>query len=200
MMRKATVIVTLILALVTGCWGAAPRGKSAVAVGRNLLKLEYGRPSLEGRSFEELMTNLPKDRIWRAGSDQVTTFSTTVDLLIGDKKVPAGKYSVYLHIPREGTFSLLLNSTLGQPLSRIWNAAPKHLAQELWPHFSYSEEILETETARIPMTPAELSEPVDQWTMTLSSTRLGAQLTLSWGTQSWRVDIQAAKPKEGSGH
>ncbi len=28
MMRKATVIVTLILALVTWCWGAAPRGKS----------------------------------------------------------------------------------------------------------------------------------------------------------------------------
>lgn len=200
MMRKATVVIALVLTLASWCWGAAPRGKSEVAVGRNLLKLEYGRPSLEGRSFEELTKDLPKDRIWRAGADQITTFSTIADLLIGGRKVPAGKYSVYIHIPAEGPFSLLLNSTLGQPLSAIWNAAPENMAQEPWPHFSYSREILETETARIAMTPSDLAEPVDRWTMTLDSTRYGAELTVSWGTQSWRVDIQAAQPREGSGH
>ena len=49
------------------------------------------------------MKQLPADRIWRAGENQVTTFTTEADVTIGGKTVPAGKYSVYVHAARRAT-------------------------------------------------------------------------------------------------
>ena len=42
------------------------------------------------------MAQLPADRVWRAGVDQVTTLTTEADLMVGGKRVPAGKYTLYV--------------------------------------------------------------------------------------------------------
>ena len=61
----------------------APRETVTASIGGGEVSVEYGRPSLKGREFTELMSKLPPDRMWRAGSEQVTTFSTSVPLSMG---------------------------------------------------------------------------------------------------------------------
>ena len=52
------------------------------------MAIEYGRPASAGRTVEALTAQLPADRIWRAGENQVTTLTTDTDVMIGDKRVP----------------------------------------------------------------------------------------------------------------
>ena len=178
----------------------APRETVTVKVGGGEVSVEYGRPSLKGRDFEALMSKLPSDRMWRAGSEQVTTFSTSVPLMVGDKPVPAGKYSVYVHCPEDvsnGKFALVLNKVLGQPLKDIWAAAPAVVANEPWPHFEYTKQIGDQEVARVPMSRGK-GNSADLFTITLTKAAAGATLNMAWGTELWSVGLKTA-PAEGSG-
>ncbi len=169
----------------------APRETVSVAVGAKKVSIEYGRPSLKGRTFDELVQQLPSERIWRAGVNQVTTFSTEGDILVGDSKVPAGKYSLYLHVPEGGDCSLVLNSDLGVPLGKIWSEAPPNLANEPWPYLEdYQKNIGAKEVARTTMTRAPASTTVDLFTISLAPNKSGAVLMLSWGDRSFRVDLK----------
>lgn len=178
----------------------APRETVKVSVGGGEVAVEYGRPSLKGRDFNELMSKLPPDRMWRAGSEQVTTLSSSVPLSIGGQMVPAGKYSLYVHCPedlRNGSFSLVLNRVLGQPLKDIWAAAPPAVANEPWPHFKYAEEIADQEVVRAPMRRGKGSA-VDLFTITLTKAASGAALNMAWATELWSLEIAPASA-EGSG-
>ena len=48
--------------------------------------VDYGRPALKGRKLDELLKQLPADRIWRAGENQVTTLTTEGDILVGGRR------------------------------------------------------------------------------------------------------------------
>lgn len=171
---------------------SAPRETVTANLNGKKVSVEYGRPSLKGRSFEELIKGLPADRMWRAGSEQVTTLTTEADVIIGGKKLSAGKYSLYIHCPEDGNYSLAVNSNLGQPLGKIWAAAPENLKNEPWPHFSYQKEIGDKEVARVPLKKGTASG-VDLFTFAFNENGDGAALTISWGDQSWSVDISAAQ-------
>jgi hypothetical protein len=131
--------------------------------------------------------------MWRAGSEQVTTLTSETDVYIGDKKVPAGKYSLYVYCPAEGEYALAVNSVVGQPLSKIWGEAPDELKNEPWPHFAYSKEIADSEVARVPMKEAKTDGPVDMFTIALKEKGDGAVMKLAWGEAAWTVPVKAAK-------
>ena len=107
------------LATVLACAAAAafaqqnPRGAASTSVGGKKLAVDYGRPALKGRSLDELLKQLPADRMWRAGENQVSTISLEGDAMIGGKKVAAGKYSVYVHAGENKQWELVLNRDLG---------------------------------------------------------------------------------------
>jgi hypothetical protein len=170
-----------------------PRDNPSVMVGGKKVAVEYGQPSLGGRAFDELMKQLPEDRIWRAGTNQVTTLATDLALMVGDKKVPAGKYSVYVHCPEQGDYALVLNKVLGQPLGKLWAEAPDHLKNEPWPHMSYTKEIGDQEAARVTMKKVAVDQPADRFTIKLAEVQGGAQMTLLWGDRAWAVDLKAVK-------
>lgn len=168
------------------------RDTATTTIGGKKVVIEYGRPALKGRSFGELMKQLPGDRIWRAGAGQVTTVATETDLLIGAKKVPAGEYSLYVHCPEKGDYSMVLNSDLGQPLGKIWPAAPPSQANDPYPHFEYTKEIGNKEAVRASM--KKVTAPASELlTFAFKASGAGAVLTLSWGDQAWAIDIQPAK-------
>src|SRR5687768_15025359 len=102
----------------------APRETVTALLNGKKVAVEYGRPALAGRKMSDLLGQLPADRIWRAGVDQATTLTTETDLMIGGKRVPAGKYTVYVHAPATGDYSLVLNSDPGIALKKIFPAAP----------------------------------------------------------------------------
>ena len=192
--RFLPAIAFLAMAAVVFAQGeAAKRGTASATVNGEKVSIDYGRPELKGRSVDELTSQLPEDRMWRAGMNQVTMLETGTALMIGGKKVPAGKYSVYVHAPEKGDWELVLNSALGQPLGKVWSEAPENLKKELWPHFKYSEEIADKEVVRTALKKGQVNPPVDLFTMDLKSAGDGAKLMMSWGSSSWTADLAPAK-------
>jgi hypothetical protein len=186
--------VAALLALGTAASAQAPaRGAAAATVNGKKVTIDYGRPSLKGRSMDDLLKQLPADRIWRAGENQVTTLTTETDLVVGGKPVKAGKYSVYVHAPATGDWSLVLNSDLGIPLVKLWDKAPENMKNEPWPHLEGYTNVASKEVARAPMTAGKSAAPAEEFTISLAPKADAAALTLAWGEKTWSADLKAAK-------
>jgi hypothetical protein len=71
----------------------------------------YNRPSKKGREIFGAL--VPYDQVWRTGANEATVFSTTKALTIGEKTLPAGKYSVWT-IPQADQWTVIFNSEYGQ--------------------------------------------------------------------------------------
>ena len=169
----------------------APRGTATAMVGGKSVTIDYGRPALKGRTIDALLAQLPEDRMWRAGENQVTTFTTAGPLLIGGKRVPAGTYSLYVHAPVSGPWALVLNTDKGVPLGSIFAAAPPELKNAPWPHIrDYQKSIAATEVVRANMTQSAVSAPEDLFTIRLAPLGKGAVVGLAWGSQSWSIPIE----------
>jgi hypothetical protein len=192
--RLAALAALTSLSLVGSALAQTPRGAAAATVGTSKVTIDYGRPALKGRDLDVLMKDLPADRIWRAGENQVTTLTTDAPVAIGGKTVPAGKYSVYVHAGEKGAWALVLNRDLGVPLGKIWDKAPENLKNEPWPHYTdYTKEIGSTEVVRAAMKPAKPGAPADLFTITFAQKQKGADLNMAWGKEAWSVEVQPAK-------
>jgi len=170
-----------------------PRETATALLNGKKVAVEYGRPALGGRKMAELLTQLPADRIWRAGMDQATTLTTEGDITVGGKRVPAGKYTLYVHAPATGDYSLALNSDPGIALKLIFPAAPPAVADALWPRLDGYDKVKEKEVLRVPLRKGTAAEPMDRFLIGLAPARDGASsITLTWGGESWSTDIKAA--------
>jgi hypothetical protein len=191
--RFASLAVLLTSASLALAQGGASRGSASATIGGKKVTIDYGRPSLKGRSFADLTKDLPSDRVWRAGMNQVTTLSTETALTVGGKKVAPGKYSVYVHVPTSGDWSLILNSDLGVPLGQIYDQAPPNMKNEPWPYMEdYTAKIGTKEAVRVAMKKSA-GKSEEMLTYTLTPSGNGATLTIAWGDQAWSTDLQAAK-------
>lgn len=73
------------------------------------IELNYSRPSMKGRKiFGDLV---PYGAIWRTGANSATTITFADEVIIGDKKVPAGKYGL-LTIPDAKEWTIVLTKQL----------------------------------------------------------------------------------------
>ena len=195
---KTVVMTAMAAAFAAGAATAqepkAQRETQTVTFDGKKVAIEYGRPALRGRTLDSLTSQLPADRIWRAGENQVTTLVTDTDLMIGGKRVPAGKYSVYMHAPAQGAWSLVLNSNPGIRLKEIYAAAPPEVADAMWPRLDGYGKIETTEVARIPLTAANPSAPVERFQIRLHPAQAGAsKLTMEWGDKGWSTTVKPAR-------
>jgi len=178
--------------LATLTHGQEARATASTQIDGKSITIEYGSPALKGRNLAEFMTKLPADRIWRAGAGGVTSLNTEIDLLIGGKKVPAGKYSLYMHCPENAAFSLVINSDPGMPLGEIWPEAPPERAKQIYPRFfDYTKDIGDKEVVRASLKQID-SENTELLTYAFQPAGAGALLTISWGKQAWTVELQPA--------
>jgi hypothetical protein len=123
----------------------------------------------------------------------VTTLTTDADLMIGDKRVPAGKYSLYVHAPAQGSWALVVNSDPGIPLKQIYAAAPPEVANALWPRLDGYDKVKAKEVARVTLAPANPSAPAERFTIRLEPPKGGASaLTLLWGDKGWTTAVKPA--------
>jgi hypothetical protein len=189
MMKRIAIATALaVVAAVALAQQSQPRGKAETTINGKKVVIDYGRPALKGRTLDALMKDLPEDRIWRAGENQVTTLHTQTDLNIGGTKIAAGKYSLYVHAPVEGDWSLCVNKNLGVPLKEIWAQAPPEQANEPWPMLlGYDKNIKNQEVARIKLkkTPGTMT---DVFTIAIQ----GDALSLAWGDMAWGTTIRGA--------
>lgn len=122
------------------------------------LSIEYGRPSLKGRTPGKDVD--PYDgREWRTGADEATTLKTDKALKFGTLSVPAGTYTLYT-IPTGGTWQLIVSKKTGQ-----WGI-PYPKGEDL---------------GRTPMTVSQAPKPADQLTISVQDTATGGTLTIDWG-------------------
>lgn len=193
-MKKLSVLaVALLVASVAGAQPAA-RGKAEAKIGGKAVTIDYGQAKLGTRSLDELMKNLPADGVWRAGRDQVTTITTEGPITIGGKAIPAGKYSLYVPVGKDGQYSLAVNRHLGVPLKTIFAGASPAMANEPWPVLQdYEKNIGKDEIARVALVHDKSAAPVDPFAITLTPRGAGATLTLAWGDKTFSTEVAAGK-------
>ncbi len=75
------------------------------------VKITYNRPHKRNRNiFGELV---PYGKVWRTGANEATELTTTGDIKLAGKEVPAGTYSLF-SIPEKDKWTIILNKDLGQ--------------------------------------------------------------------------------------
>lgn len=74
--------------------------------GLSTIELSYSRPSMKGRKvFGDLV---PFGKVWRTGANAATTLTFGDDVIIGNTKIPAGKYGL-LSIPNKTEWTFIIS-------------------------------------------------------------------------------------------
>lgn len=77
--------------------------------GLSSIELSYSRPGVKGRKvFGDLV---PFGNVWRTGANNATTLTFGDEVMIGGKKVPAGKYGL-VTIPEKDSWTLIITKQL----------------------------------------------------------------------------------------
>jgi hypothetical protein len=147
------------VALVGLTLAANPRGTAELTLNGKKISVEYGRPSLGGRTVNDLLAQVPADG-WRLGADKSTTFSTTGDLMFGNVKVPKGEYSLWAQKQTDGSWKLVFNKQHGQ-----WGT-DHDPAQDF---------------ASVPLKTEKESKTAEQVTITLEEEHGGGEIEIQWG-------------------
>lgn len=70
------------------------------------IEISYSRPGVKGRKvFGDLV---PYGKVWRTGANNATTITFGEEVMVGGKKVPAGKYGL-LTIPGESEWTIIIS-------------------------------------------------------------------------------------------
>ncbi len=132
-----------------------------------IIRLDYGQPHLRGRRINT-DSLVPCGAVWRMGANAATLFTTEVDLTIGGKDVPKGRYVAQLLPTRTGWTLILQAETTGA-------ASVNPTAYDA-----------KKDAARIDLKASTLASPLESLSMWLvPSTAPGAQrgeLRIGWDT------------------
>lgn len=121
-----------------------------------VMRVIYSRPHLQGRRlFEEI---LKYGQTWRLGANEATELDIFQPVTIGNKKLPAGRYTLYA-IPKAGYWTIVINSDLD-----LWG-----LKQDA------SKDLLRVDV------PVTYYNPVmEYFTMVFEKSDSGANLIIAW--------------------
>jgi len=108
MMKKLKFTFILLMIATLTFAQESPRKQATGKVGDITVDIDYGSPSVKGRTiWGELV---PYGKVWRAGANENTTFSFDKDVKIGKNTVKAGKYGFFI-IPNEtNEWTVILSS------------------------------------------------------------------------------------------
>jgi Protein of unknown function (DUF2911) len=134
------------------------------------LAIDYSSPRMKGRTIYGGL--VPYGKVWRAGANEATTFVTDTDLIVGDKEVPAGSYTIFT-LPEEGRWTLIVSKKTGE-----WGI-PYPGAQ-----FDFT---------RTPMEVSKLDAPLEDFTISLVQAGDGCSLNMDWATTRATILIREKK-------
>jgi hypothetical protein len=138
--------------------GGSPHVRTESTVDGANISIEYGRPSIKGRTPGKDVDPY-EGKEWRTGADEQTTLKTDKALKIGTLTVPAGTYGLHT-IPVNGTWQLIVSKRASG-----WGI-PYPAGQDL---------------GRVPMTMGKPAAPAEQLTITVDDTPAGGTLNIEWG-------------------
>ncbi len=89
----------------------SPAAKVTQTIGLTEVEVTYSRPSVRERQvFGELE---PYGKVWRTGANEASTFSTSTDIEVEGKALPAGTYALFT-IPGEEYWTIIFNQVAEQ--------------------------------------------------------------------------------------
>jgi hypothetical protein len=137
-----------------------PRETAKLSLGGKTISVEYGRPSLKGRSVADMLAQLKAGDFWRLGADKSTTFSTAADLQFADVTVPNGQYSLWAQRGADNSWKLVFNKQHGQ-----WGT--QHDASQ--------------DLVSVPLEETKASNSAEMVTISLTKQSGGGVIAIQWG-------------------
>ncbi|MGB3775442.1 MAG: DUF2911 domain-containing protein [Leeuwenhoekiella sp.] len=120
-------------------------------------RIIYSRPAMNGREiFGKL---IPFDEVWRAGANESTEVTLYNDMMIGDKKVNAGTYTMYT-IPGQQEWTVILNKDVNT-----------------WGAYGYKQE---RDVVRIKAPVRKADAPIEMFSIVFEPNDSGADLLMGW--------------------
>lgn len=155
----------------------SPHETISARIDGDRVTLTYGRPytvkpgTTEARKIWGGL--VPYDEPWRLGADEATLLLTQKPLVIGDKTIPAGAYTLYM-IPQEnGTSQLAFSTQLGG-----WGI-PVDQSHDI---------------ARVDLDKQSLDKSADQFTMTIGKgSSGGGEIKMMWENTQFSVAFTVQK-------
>ncbi|MEP6763170.1 MAG: DUF2911 domain-containing protein [Gemmatimonadaceae bacterium] len=123
-----------------------------------MVDIDYGRPMVRDRTVWGGLL-IPFDSVWRAGANDATHMFTTRELTIGDMKLKAGMYTLWVQHTHNGTF-LIVNSQVGQ-----WGT-----------QYNASRDI-----GRVAMQMTPATAPVEEFTISIRPQGNRGVIEMAWG-------------------
>lgn len=141
------------------------------------LKVNYCAPFKKNRIiFGDLV---PYGEVWRTGANEPTTFSTTHDITVGGKDLPAGTYSLWT-IPGKDVWSLILNQEVPDWGVTLLSGGAKTTRNP------------EMDVLQVAVPALGLPEPVEQLLIEFQIVRGEVVLVLSWDQTQIMVPVKPA--------
>ncbi len=136
--------------------------------GLSSIELSYSRPGVKGRKvFGDLV---PFDNVWRTGANTATILTFADEVMIGDKKIPAGKYGL-VSIPNKDNWTLILTKQL-----------------DITSPAAYKQE---NDVVRVAAKPMQLNDKVENFTMQFANIKPNScDLQLMWDNTAVALPIK----------
>ena len=89
----------------------SPRESVSIDINGNSIRIDYGRPSLQGRN---MLAKAPIGTVWRMGADKATIAKLQSTIVFGNMIISPGSYSLFMERTGEKDWQLILNKQVGQ--------------------------------------------------------------------------------------
>jgi len=148
-----------------GFGALSPRDSVIAQVESSQITIDYSRPARRGRVVwgDVVPTNI----VWRLGADMATHFTTSADILVGDTRVPAGRYTLWML--RSGENAALIVSSAVNVFGTGYNPA--------------------RDFARIPMQRTTIAPAVERLTLAVRN----GTLRIEWADVAWVVPLRVVR-------
>lgn len=123
----------------------SPPAETSVTIDGKKISIAYSAPSMRGRKIFGGLE--PYGKVWRAGANSATKFTTEADLNMNGLNIPKGNYTLYVWLD-ENQWQLIVNKQTGQ-----WGT-------------EYNQD---QDVGRVKMTMSKPDAPVEKFVITLSS-------------------------------
>ena len=127
----------------------SPAAETSATVNGKKITIKYSAPSMRGRKIFGAADALePDNKVWRAGANEATALHTDAELTVGNLKIPAGDYTLFVWLD-PNVWKLIVNKQTGQ------EGTEYHEDQDL---------------GRVPMIMSKPPAPLETYKITVAST------------------------------
>ncbi len=174
----ATRLASVDFAALTAAFQNRPLGQLSppdsvrASVGGVDIAIDYGRPSVRGRTIFGGV--VPWNTVWRTGANFATRFTTSADIVLGGATVPAGTYTLWT-LPSPGGWKLIVNRQTKAPCATA-TACNDPKRPKLWG----TDYAADSDLVRVDLQVSAVAQPAEQFVIGVEPQGAGGALWMAW--------------------